>query len=199
MEQEQDIRKSEWTTVASVGAALFILPGFLILTVLFSTNLGQFNPFLILLLFFFSGILALIGLITYLIADKRLKRKVTTVLAGFGFYILLLPIHWGVMGVRERIYISDHQRELEAVANELLTSKITTEEANEKLQSKNIILKVSCVPKENMHVLFLLDGILDNCSGFSYSLSDKQPTENCCGDLIYWKKMKRNWYKWGTT
>lgn len=196
---EQDFRKSEWSTVASVGAALFILPGFLILTVLFSTKLGQFNPFLMLLLFFFSGIGALIGLITYLIADKLLKRKVTTVLAGFGFYILLLPVNWGVMGVRERIYIGVHQRELEAVANELLTSKITTEEANEKLQSKNIILKVICVPKENKHVLFFLDGILDNCSGFSYSLTDKQPSMNCCGDLIYWKKMKKNWHKWGTT
>lgn len=199
MENEQDFQKSEWTTSALVGAALFILPGLLILIVLFSTKLGQFNTFLMLLLFLFGGIVALIGLITYLIADKLLKRKVTTVLAGFGFYILLLPINWGVNGVRERIYISDHQGELEAIANELLTSKITTEEANEKLQSKNIILKVICVPKENMHVLFLLDGMLDNCSGFSYSLTEKQPSMNCCGDLIYWKKIKRNWYKWGTT
>ena len=89
--------------------------------------------------------------------------------------------------------------QLEVVANELQTNKITIEEANEILNSKKSILKVICLPKENKHVLFLLDGLLDNCCGFSYSLTDNKPSNNCCGDLVYWKKTRRNWYKRGTT
>jgi len=199
MQTDQDTLQNNKSTASLIGVVLFILPGLLILIVTFSTKLGQFNPFLMLLLFLCGGIIALIGLIVYLIAGKGLKRKIATVFAGFTFYILLLPIIWCVNGVRERIYISTHKEDLEVVANDLLTNKISIEEANEILKSKNSILKVMCVPKENKHVLFLLDGLIDNCTGFSYSLTDNEPSENCCGDLIYWKKIKRKWYKWGTT
>lgn len=187
------------SSVPTIGLVLFLLPGILILIVAFFARLGQINPFLMLLLFLIGGIFALIGFIVYLIAEKVFKKKIKTVFACFVFYILLLPIIWGVNGLKERIYIHSHQELLENVANDLLTNKITIEVANEFLKSEESILNVICVPDENKHVLFLLDGLIDNCYGLSYSLNDKEPSQNCCGDLIKWKKIKRNWYKWGTT
>jgi hypothetical protein len=199
LQTDQDTVQSDSSTASLIGLSLFLLPGFLILIVEFSTKLGQSNPFIMFLLFLLGGIIALVGLIVYLIADKGLKKKILTVLVGFSFYVLLLPIIWGVNGLRERIYISTHKENLEVVAKKLLTNTISIDEANEILKSQNSILKVICVPKENKHVLFLLDGLIDNCSGFSYSLADKEPSQNCCGDLIKWKKITKKWYKWGTT
>lgn len=199
MQVIENNRRNEETTTALVGMVLLVLPGFLFLIVACSVKLGQFNPFLMLFLFLVCGIIALIGFITYLIAGKGLKSKLITVSGSAIFYVLIFPMIWGINGIRERIYIKTHQIDLELIANNLLNDKITKQEANEKLKDKNLVLTVICVPKEKKHVLFLLDGILDNCSGFSYSLTDQKPSENCSGDLIYWKKMKRNWYKWGTT
>ncbi len=199
IQSDQDTLQSKNPTASLIGLALFLLPGLLILTVEFSTKLGQSNPFIMLILFLFGGILGLIGLIVYLIAVKGLKKKILTVLAGFTFYILLLPIIWSVNGLRERIYLSTHKENLEIVANKLLTKTISIEEANEILKTQNSILEVICVPNENKHVLFLIGGLSDNCSGFSYSLTDIVPSQNCCGDLISWKKITKNWHKWGTT
>jgi hypothetical protein len=196
---EQGTMQSDSSTASLVGLALFFLPGLLFLIVEFSTKLGQSNPFIMLLLFLFGGIITLVGLMVYLIADKGLKKKILTVMGGFTFYILLIPLIWGVNGLKERIYIRAHKENLEVVANKLLTNTISIVEANEILKSQNSVLKVICVPKENKHVLFLLNGLIDNCSGFSYSLTDKEPSQNCCGDLISWKKITKKWYKWGTT
>lgn len=187
-------------SIASLtGKFLFFTPGLLILIVVFSTKLGQSNPFIMLTLFLLGGIVGLIGFIIYLITEKQFKSKIITVLSGITFYVLLLPIIWGVNGLRERIYIYKHRANLEIIANNILISKLSIDEANEILKSENSILKVICVPKENKHVLFLLEGVIDNCTGFAYSLTDNKPSQNCCGDLISWKKILMNWHKWGTT
>jgi hypothetical protein len=55
------------------------------------------------------------------------------------------------------------------------------------------------LPDDDEHVLFLFGGMIDNCYGIAYSLTEEPPSQNCCGDLITWKRIKGNWYKWTTT
>jgi len=199
MQIDQETIQTDRSTIPLIGIILFLLPGLLMLIVEFSTKLGQRNVFIMLTLLLLGGIIGLIGLIIYLVAEKGLKKKTLTILSSITFYVLLLPIIWGVNDLRERIYIYNHSENLENVAKDLLKKVISIEEANKILRSENSILKVICVPNENEHVLFLLDGLIDNCFGFSYSLTDRKPSQNCCGDLISWKKINKNWYKWGTT
>lgn len=199
MQIDQETIQTDRSTIPLIGIILFLLPGLLILIVEFSTKLGQRNVFIMLFLLLLGGIIGLIGLIVYLVSERGFKKKTLTILASITFYVLLLPIIWGVNDLRERIYIYNHRANLENVAKNLLKKEISIEEANKILRSENSILKVICVPSENEHVLFLIDGLIDNCYGFSYSLTDRKPSQNCCGDLTSWKKIKWNWYKWTTT
>jgi len=48
-------------------------------------------------------------------------------------------------------------------------------------------------------ISFTKDGFLDNCFGFAYSTTGKNPKINDCGDIIRWVKISDNWYAWGTT
>jgi hypothetical protein len=48
-------------------------------------------------------------------------------------------------------------------------------------------------------ISFTMDGFLDNCFGFAYSQTGKNPKRNDCGDIISWIKVSDNWYAWGTT
>jgi hypothetical protein len=48
-------------------------------------------------------------------------------------------------------------------------------------------------------VSFTMDGMLDNCYGFSYSEGDKHPNSNDCGTIVWWVKISDNWYAWATT
>ena len=118
---------------------------------------------------------------------------------GVAFYVGLLPITWGVNNIRENIYLSKNQTLLESIANDILTDQITIDEANKILKNKDLVLKVICIPDEKEHVLFLISGMIDNCYGFSYSLTDNEPSRNCCGDITSWKKIKKNWFRWTTT
>lgn len=178
---------------------LFLIPGLLILGIESFSELGQSNPFVIAMIIIYGGIPSLIGIIAYLIADKNIKRKIIIGLSGFAFYILLLPIIWGLNGVKERIYLARHHVELEQIAKDILNSKITIDDANKILQKENLIVSISCVPEEKKHVLFLISGMIDNCFGFSYSLTEEKPSDNCCGDLTSWKKIQDNWFVWTTT
>ncbi|RKD90191.1 DUF3810 domain-containing protein [Mangrovibacterium diazotrophicum] len=198
-ESEQEILEPDGSIAALIGKILFFSPGLLILIVAFSAKLGQSNPFVMLILFLLGGIVGLIGFIVYLVAAKGLKGKILTILTGIIFYVSVLPIIWGVNGLRERIYVYNNREKLEIIANNLLTDQISVDEANEMLKSEGSILTVVCVPEEHKHVLFLLGGMIDNCAGFSYSLTDDKPLQNCCGDLVSWKKILTNWYKWRTT
>lgn len=46
---------------------------------------------------------------------------------------------------------------------------------------------------------FTRDGFLDNCYGFAYSMTGKQPLYNDCGQVISWYRVAPNWYAWATT
>jgi len=46
---------------------------------------------------------------------------------------------------------------------------------------------------------FTRDGFLDNCYGFAYSTTGKQPADNDCGHVISWYRVGSNWYTWSTT
>jgi hypothetical protein len=48
-------------------------------------------------------------------------------------------------------------------------------------------------------ISFTMDGMLDNCYGFSYSEGDKHPSSNDCGTIVRWVKLSDNWYAWATT
>jgi ASC-1-like (ASCH) protein len=52
---------------------------------------------------------------------------------------------------------------------------------------------------EDGTISFTHDGFLDNCHGFAYSTTGINPRINDCGDIILWKKIAKNWYKWETT
>ncbi|NVO10270.1 MAG: hypothetical protein HXX16_09945 [Bacteroidales bacterium] len=181
------------------GLFLFFVPGLLILGIELFSELGQSNPFIIAMIIFWGGIPSLVGIIAYLIADKKVKRKIITGLGGLTFYILLLPIIGGVNSVKEKIYLVKHHVELEQIAIDVLNSKITVDNANQILKKENLIVSISCVPEEKKHVLFLISGMIDNCFGFSYSLTDEKPSDNCCGDFTSWKKIRDKWFVWTTT
>ncbi|MGY3214063.1 hypothetical protein [Mucilaginibacter sp. HD30] len=52
---------------------------------------------------------------------------------------------------------------------------------------------------EDGSISFTMDGMLDNCYGFSYSKSGTHPQFNDCGEIVRWVKISDNWYAWGTT
>jgi hypothetical protein len=181
------------------GLLLFFVPGLLILIIEILSELGQSNPFITAMIIIYGGMIGLIGMIAYLIADKKNKRKLIIGLSGLTFYLLLLPMIWGINNIKEKVYLNKHHVELEQIAIQVLNSKLTLDDANLILIRKKLIVNILCVPNENKHVLFLISGMLDNCYGFSYCLTEMKPTENCCGDLTSWRKIRNNWYVWTTT
>ena len=185
--------------IAKIGLILFLSPGLIFLIIEFTNKLGQSNPFIIAMVLIYGGLAGLVGFIAFLIADKGLKKKLILSILAVGFYVALLPVTWGINSIRERMYLSRYDVVLEKVANQILTDQITIEEANQILDKKDLIIHVSYVPEEKKHVLFLISGMIDNCYGFAYSLTDEEPSWNGCGDLTSWKKIKEHWYVWTTT
>ena len=60
--------------IAKIGFIIFLIPGILFLIIEFSNKLGQSNPFIIAMIFIGGGIVGLIGFISFIIADKGLKK-----------------------------------------------------------------------------------------------------------------------------
>ena len=58
---------------------------------------------------------------------------------------------------------------------------------------------ISFTTLEDGTISFTIDGFLDNCYGIAYSETGRQPNSNYCGHIIYWIKIGKNWYAWGTT
>lgn len=58
---------------------------------------------------------------------------------------------------------------------------------------------ISFTTLEDGTISFTLDGMLDNCEGYAYSVTGQQPAGNDCGRIIHWKKMADHWYVWYTT
>jgi hypothetical protein len=48
-------------------------------------------------------------------------------------------------------------------------------------------------------VSFTIDGMLDNCYGIAYSVNGNDPGGLDCGRVVVWKKIRGNWYRWGTS
>jgi hypothetical protein len=194
------MKKSIFRSVISLsGLIIFILPALLILGYEIYSPIGQSNPFLIIFLLMYGGIPALVGLVIFLILHPRIKFKALGFIAAVMLYLMLLPAIWGINSLKESILLAKHQVVLEQISNDLLQNKIVIAEANELLQSKNISITVTCIPKENEHVIYLFGGMIDNCYGIAFSLSGNEPSENCCGEFTSWGKKKGNWYIWTTT
>ena len=199
---KSDIQKSDTQTlIAYSGLFFFILPGLVVLLLNLFSSLGSINlnPFFFLLIFGLGSIPAIVGIITCLIAEKVWKRKIILFLSGMIFYILLFPAIWGISSIKLQVFLLIHNNEFEMIAQDLLNEKTDIETANQKLKQESYLVKVICVPKENKHVLFMIDGMIDNAHGFSYSIVNFQPTDNCCGDFTSWKRIRKHWYKWVTT
>ena len=184
---------------ALAGFTLFILPLIFILWQEISSPLGQSNPFMIIFILMYGGIPAIIGLLIYIFVYPRSKTKFMPPLLAVISYLLLLPIMWGIHSIKESLLLARHEETLEEVATALLLEKISTTKANEILQKREINVSVDCIPQEKEHVLFLFGGIIDNCYGIAWSITGKQPSENCCGDFTSWEQKEGNWYIWSTT
>lgn len=89
--------------------------------------------------------------------------------------------------------IKDNKADLELVVVNLLNSSWTEKEVQEYLNKKRIPLTIDEVNKENGTVSFVIDGMLDNCSGIAYSRTGKK-AYICGGNTVDWERLLENWY-----
>jgi len=123
-----------------------------------------------------------------------------------------------------KIYeMSDGQRFWKTVNNYSIEPEIanvdTTKEFGKKYHLNDILIKeqidknkyekfrqilidvdlISFTTLNDGTISFTIDGFLDNCQGFAYSITGENPKGNDCGKIIHWKKVAKNWYAWYTT
>lgn len=186
-----------------VSLILAFLPGILFLIYVSLSNIrGDFcgmNGVPIFLYFLIFGLPIMgLGLVTYIFADKKLKRKFIVLSSIIIFSCSILPINWLINDLKTQSFVSKHKFELEELANNLLTKKLTFEEGEKILSEKNLPLSLFEKNEKETTVLLLISGILDNCNGIAFSKNGKKPRRNNCGKLVTWEKIEMNWYKWGT-
>ena len=182
-----------------ISLLVFIAPGGLIIIHELAHELGQANPFITLFLIVAGGIVSIIGLIVFLISATRFRQKVFTLILGISFYLLLFPIIWGINNIREKQFLHKHHAFLETIATQTLENELSIEESNAQLNQHDLNLEIYCIPDDKPQVLFILQGMLDNCSGFAFNPGQGPPPKYCIGDFTQWKELEKNWYIWGTT
>jgi hypothetical protein len=156
------------------------------------------NPFSMVGLFIIGGLTLIVSILIYLIADTKLNRKLLYTGILIAFQILILPIIWFTNDIKLRVFLSNNQRELELITNNVLDNKWTWQYAEEYTSSKNLPLQLIGHIEEDKTILFFISGITDNCLGIAYSRTGNEATRNNCGRLVTWKRLKDKWYEWGT-
>jgi len=182
-----------------ISLIIFFAPGAFIAIHELAHELGQTNPFITVFLIVAGGIVSIIGLIVFLITATRFRQKVFTLIFGIFFYLLLFPMIWGINSIREKQFLHEHHTLLETIATQTLAHELSIEEANALLHQHDLNLKIYCIPDDKSQVLYILQGMLDNCYGFAFNPEQKSPPEYCIGDLTQWKELEKNWYIWGAT
>jgi hypothetical protein len=149
---------------------------------------------------FFTGILTVVlGLILYLLYDYKLKRKLILTTLSVSFQVLLLPVLWGINDVKLNLFLSRNKTELELIAENLLDSKWTWQQAyNYRIQS-GIEIKMAGLIEKDQTVLFTLRGFIDNTHGLAYSRTGREAYRSVPGHIGVWKKINKYWYEWGTS
>ena len=165
----------------------------------FSNDLGQSNPFIMALIILSGLIIGLVGLFICWFSMNGLNKKIYATISALLIYLVIMPVVWKVNDIRLMNLIDRDQESLKSIAQSLLVEELDIEDANEILKESGSNLVVYCIPDEKEHVLFIISGLIDNCVGISYSIAEKEPTYNCCGELRSWTKVKGNWYRWVTT
>ena len=184
--------------IIKVGLGLSFLPGIVIILYDLLTNIEGPNPFLMVIIFI-AGILSVaVGLTTYLLADNKLKRKLTLTSLTILFQLALIPILWGINDIKLRLFLFNNETELELIATNLLDNKWTWEQANNYKEKSGIEITLTGHIEEDETVLFTLSGFIDNTHGIAYSRTGKEAYRNVYGHIAKWKKIKHNWYEWGT-
>jgi hypothetical protein len=161
--------------------------------------MGSINHLMVAFIIPIAVIPMVIGLVFFLVIEEYLKRKLYLIAGGILFYLLLIPMVWIITDIKLQTFLLLNGRELEVVATDILSDKIDVATANNLLIQHGYLISIVCVPEEKKHVMFLIDGFIDNCYGFSYSLSHVQPLNNCCGQFTSWKKLRKKWFKFTTT
>ena len=182
-----------------ISLFLSLIPGIVFILYNIFTDIKGPNPFLMAVLFMVTAPTLIVCILTYFIADNKLKRKLIFSGTLILFQISILPILWGINKIKLRVFLFNNQTELELIANNVLDNKWTWDYATEYTSSKNLPIKLTGHIEEDKTVLFFISGMIDNCHGIAFSRTGNEATRNNCGHLINWKKLKNNWYEWGTT
>ncbi len=176
-----------------------VLPGLIFILYNLLTNIEGPNPFIMAVAFMFGAPTLIVGILTYIIADNNLKRKLIYTGLLIVFQISVLPAIWLTNDIKLRLFLFNHQTELELIANNILDDKWTLEYATEYTSEKKLPIRLTGYIEEDQTILFFISGIIDNCHGIAYSRTGNEAERNNCGQLVNWKRIKENWYEWGTT
>ncbi len=185
--------------LSQIGLLIAIAPVIWILIDALTSQIGDDSGWLSFIIFYFTIIPAILGLIMYLIADKKIKRKLIVLLSVIVIYFTVFPITTAINNYKSKLFITEHQSELEKIATALINANISEADANLSLEEKGINLRIICHENNSKYVLFLVDGILDNCYGFAFTKEKNKPDNNCSGLLTSWEEIMPHWFIWTTT
>lgn len=186
-------------TIVVCALFLSVIPGLIFILYNLLTDIEGPNPFIMAAAFMVGAPTLIISILTYIIADNNLKRKLAYTGLLVVFQISVLPAIWLTNDIKLRIFLFNNQTELELIANSILDSKWTWEFATKYTSEKKLPIKLTGHIEEDQTILFYISGIIDNCHGIAYSRTGNEATRNNCGQLINWKRIKGQWYEWGTT
>ena len=184
-----------------VVCALFlsVIPGLIFILYNLLSDFEGPNPFIMAGVFMFGVPTLIVGIFLYIFNDNRLKRKFIYTGLVIIFQISVLPAIWLTNDIKLRIFLYNHQSELELISNNILDKKWTLEYATEYTSKMKLPIKLTEHIEEDQTVVFFISGIVDNCHGIAYSRTGNEAKRNNCGRLVNWKRIKENWYEWGTT
>jgi hypothetical protein len=184
--------------ISNIGIALMLLPGSAFILYSIFSSIRADSIFYVLYLFAPSIIVFSIGLILLIVGkvknDKSFKKFGLIVAA----YILLFPLSILIENCKLKIFIFKNESALNSIASNILGKKITIAEAENFIKNKGLLIEPMDVLESEGIVLFLTNGIIDNCNGIAFSKFGNEPRKNSCGTLVTWKKVNKNWYQWGT-
>lgn len=120
------------------------------------------------------------------------KNSVLILISIMGFY-LLLPFTMSIINsIKIDFYFYKNQDELEQIANNILNSKWTIEEANTYMEQRSFDIKVFDYEPQSKTVLYIIGGMNYNY-GIAYSKTGKKYHSD---RLRRWDNIRTNWYDW---
>ena len=90
-------------------------------------------------------------------------------------------------------YILENKKVLDLVVQKLLDKEWDVENAYSYLDQHGLKLTINEVRQEEKIVSFMIDGMLDNCTGIAYSRLGLE-AHICGGNTKDWEMLIENWY-----